>query len=252
MRNVFEFMLRLKRKTVAIIRTAVSIIRTSVAIPLYFVSAKSAFMRLFALALLGISSCNYLGDYELSRLDSLEIQLKAKRQSQQDSVSRLLEITGGRELPTDEQLVIPEGAIQGDFDGDSYSEYLYLEQPSPDKIEAEICTTVLKSNAALTDMVFNSCRSSILNIGDVDDDGTDEIQLVTTGTNGTWLSVGLLAYVNGKWKHCIDPFMINNAAHSMKQYIEKIGQGKVKIYYHDVSENTDFEHPLSKTVRVVK
>jgi len=252
MRKVLEFMMRLKRKTVAVIRTSVAIIRTSAAKPQNFVSANSVFTGLFALVLLGFSSCNYVGDYEMSRLDSLEIQLKAKRQSQMDSAARVLEITGGRGLPNEQELVVPEGAIQGDFDGDSYREYVYLEQPSPDKVAAEICTTVLKSNGSLTDLVFNSCSSSILNIGDVDDDGTDEIQLVTSGTNGTWLSVGLLAYVDGKWKHCIAPFMINNTAHSMKQYIEKLGQGKVKIYYHDVSENTDFEHPLSKTVRVVK
>ena len=245
MQKLLGFMKRFKRKSVAIIQK-------SVAVKLYLVSVNSTFTGLFVWMLLGISSCNYVGDYEMSRLDSLEIQLKAKRQSQMDSAARVLEITGGRELPNDQQLIVPEGAIQGDFNGDSYTEYVYLEQPSPEKIEAEMCTTVLKSNAALTDMVFNSCRSTILNIGDVDDDGTDEIQLITSGSNSTWLSVSLLAYVDGKWKHCIAPFMINIAAHSMKQYIEKLGQGKVKIYYNDMSENTDFEHPLSKTVRVVK
>ncbi len=245
MMKLWGITIKFKRKTGVIIRK-------SVPMKLVSVSVNSTFVGLVAWMLLGISSCNYVGDYEMNRLDSLEIQLKAKRQSQMDSAARVLEITGGRELPNDQQLIVPEGAIQGDFNGDSYTEYVYLEQPSPEKIEAEMCTTVLKSNAALTDMVFNSCRSSILNIGDVDDDGTDEIQLITSGMNSTWLSVGLLAYVDGKWKHCIAPFMINNSAYSMKQFIEKLGQGKVKIYYHDMSETDDFEHPLSKTVRVVK
>jgi hypothetical protein len=207
------------------------------------------------LSLVLLSSCDFVGEYELTRLDSLEVQLKAKKQSQQDSLSRLLEITGGRELETiDEQIVVPEGAVAGDFNGDNRKDFVYLEQPSPMNIEKGICTTVLKASthSSMTDYVFNSCYSRISNVGDVDDDGFDELQLIVSGSNSSWSSVYLMAYINGKWKPCIEPFMIHLGSENLTQNIEKVGQGRVKIYYNDISEKGDKEVLLSKTVRVVK
>jgi hypothetical protein len=207
------------------------------------------------LSLVLLSSCDFVGGYELTRLDSLEVQLKAKKQSQQDSLSRLLEITGGRELETiEEQIVVPEGAVAGDFNGDNRKDFVYLEQPSPMNVEKGICTTVLKASthSSMTDYVFNSCYSKVSNVGDVDDDGTEELQLIVSGANGSWSSVYLLAYVESKWKPCIEPFMIHLGDSELTQYIEKVGQGRVKIYYNDVSEDGDKELLLNKTVRVVK
>jgi hypothetical protein len=104
----------------------------------------------------------------------------------------------------------------------------------------------------MTDYVFNSCYSRISNVGDVDDDGFDELQLIVSGSNSSWSSVYLMAYINGKWKPCIEPFMIHLGSENLTQNIEKVGQGRVKIYYKDISQTGVKEVLLSKTVRVVK
>ena len=110
--------------------------------------------------------------------------------------------------------VIPATAIKGDFNGDGVEEYAWLVQPqfASDSMScAGKCVSVIKfSSKHIRPITIDGCiGGEPANLGDLNNDGSDEIGLMPEWFTGCWRSY--LVYTNrqNKWLYAVPPFPVH-------------------------------------------
>jgi hypothetical protein len=105
---------------------------------------------------------------------------------------------------------VPEDAVQGDFDGDGRAEYGWVVRPEvTDEMECQGgCTSYLRfSKAQFPAIAKADCIGGTLtNLGDLNEDGGDEIGLLPESFMGCWMSCFVYTYRAGQWQPLVAPF----------------------------------------------
>ena len=154
--------------------------------------------------------------------------------------------------------VIPKDAVKGDFNGDHKIDYMWLEVPELNKEESDCmgeCVSYIRfSDATIPSIKVDDCISgSVSNLGDLNENGTDEIGLLPGWFTSCWRAYFVWSLKNRYWIKPVEPFSTH-----CDQWTENINpieidrnhKGNVIIRY---SEHTGEDIiTKSKSVKITK
>ena len=109
------------------------------------------------------------------------------------------------------RVVLPEGAVQGDFDGDGTPEYVWLVPPERDSTDYDCvgtCTSYLpSSNPALKPYVLESAvGGELTTLPHLGAGRRDYVGIAPALLMGCWNSYYVLTYRAGGWQLGVKPF----------------------------------------------
>jgi hypothetical protein len=109
------------------------------------------------------------------------------------------------------QVLIPEGAVQGDFDGDGTTEYVWLVPPQVDSTGEDCvgqCVSYLtSSNPALRPYALDqSLGGNLTTFHHLGDGARDYLGILPSWFTSCWSSYHLLTYHPGGWQDGVPAF----------------------------------------------
>ena len=120
------------------------------------------------------------------------------------------------DLVTDQNLLnrsrksndIPDQAIKGDYDGDGSYEYMWVESPELNRAGNDCiggCTSYIRFNDNLIPSISvqMSIDLSLINHGDLNEDGADEIGVLPIWFSSNWKQFKVYSKKNGNWSKVI-------------------------------------------------
>ena len=146
---------------------------------------------------------------------------------------------------------------KGDFNGDGVYEYVHMENPEFPIVVGPIeegddvqdcvgkCVCYLKfSNNNIPSIIIENCiGGKPVSLGDLNNDGTDEIGILPQWWSSCWMSYKVYTFKNGNWKYLVEPIKTHcNSWTENFKIIEKDPKidGNVIIRYTEMSEDMDF------------
>ncbi|MEZ4884222.1 MAG: hypothetical protein R3E32_05735 [Chitinophagales bacterium] len=134
---------------------------------------------------------------------------------------------------------IPEGAVEGDYNGDGHSEYMWLIAPkivveSMD-CEGECECLIQFSDPNILPIKVEMCiGGEPVNESDLNENGTDEIGLLPSWFTSCWMAYYVWTFSNGKWIHAVEP--ISTHCNQWEEGVKPIEKdpnhkGNVLIHY---------------------
>lgn len=149
-------------------------------------------------------------------------------------------------------------SITGDFDGDGIVETANavkvktgsgnpVEDGTPDEYEVQFSTKNIKPIAA------GCCEMRLVNEGDLNNDGNDEISIFQAPMNGCTYTMTTYTLRAGKWKVLLVPFLVPTACDpfSNEEIEERVFLENNKIFYYKIDAN-DESFKLIKTLAELK
>jgi hypothetical protein len=108
------------------------------------------------------------------------------------------------DLQTDRLLssggAIPSNAVEGDFDGDGLTDYMWLEIIN----KTEECK--IRFSGAIPPLIVGTCLGgSPVNEGDINDDGTDEVGLLPIWESSCWKGYFVYTFKDNQWVEVLEP-----------------------------------------------
>jgi hypothetical protein len=109
---------------------------------------------------------------------------------------------------------IPKDSVEGDFDGDGKKEYVWMVSPQIDSTGMGCvgdCDCFLKfSNPDIPFIKLPDCiGGAIINHGDLNGDGADEIGLLPDWFTSCWRNYYVFTLRHKKWTNAVDPIQTN-------------------------------------------
>ena len=149
-------------------------------------------------------------------------------------------------------------AVKGDFNGDGKIDSMWLVPPKivtnePDCLED--CKSYIKfSDTNIPSIKIENCIGGVpTNLGDLNNNGTDEIGLLPEWFTSNWCVYFVWTYIGGKWVEAVPPFATYTSQWEkgvIPIEVDKTKKGNVVIRYSDfVNDNIV---TLSKSVRILK
>lgn len=139
---------------------------------------------------------------------------------------------------------VPDGAVQGDFDGNGSLEYMWMVSPKLDPQGQDCvgsCTGVIHfSDGKLGKISVDNCiGGGPQNLGDLNGDGADEVGLLPEWFTSCWRSYYVWTNHGRGWIQAVDPITTHcdlwNA--NLKPIAKAPNQpGRVLIHYSDESD----------------
>ena len=131
--------------------------------------------------------------------------------SKKDSVSVKTESKTSQEKKTSKLLVGTK--IEGDFDGDGKNEFATvtktkqgegnpIEDGTPDEY------TISFSNPSLKAIPINCCEATLINEGDLNNDGKDDFSVFQAPMNGCTYTMTTYSLQNSEWKQIVETFSV--------------------------------------------
>lgn len=149
------------------------------------------------------------------------------------------------ETKTSSLLTIGE-KIQGDFNGDGQTEFATatkikggqgnpVEDGTPAEYEIQFSGDNLKSINA------GCCDIRLINEGDLNNDGADEISIFQAPMNGCTYSMTTYSFINGNWKQIIETFLIPTGCDNIsnENLQKRIFKENNAIYFYDTDLNDE-------------
>jgi hypothetical protein len=108
------------------------------------------------------------------------------------------------DLPTDRLLSsggsIPNNAVEGDFNGDGLTDYMWLETIS----KTEECK--IRFSGAIPPIIVGTCLGGTpVNEGDINNDGTDEVGVLPIWESSCWKGYFVYTFKDNQWVEALDP-----------------------------------------------
>lgn len=149
-------------------------------------------------------------------------------------------------------------AIRGDFNGDGKIDSMCLIPPKIVDAEKDClgsCTSYIKfSDPKIPSIKVENCIGGVpTNLGDLNQNGTDEIGLLPEWFSSYWSAYFVWTYINGKWVQAVPPFSThtNQWNKGVKPIeVDKNKAGNVIIRYSELS-GEDIVNK-SKSVKIKK
>jgi hypothetical protein len=95
---------------------------------------------------------------------------------------------------------IPSNAVEGDFNGDGMTDYMWLE--IIDKTEE--CK--IRFSGAIPPVIVSACLGgSPVNEGDINDDGSDEVGLLPIWESSCWKGYYVYTFKENQWVEALEP-----------------------------------------------
>lgn len=145
--------------------------------------------------------------------------------------------------------------IYGDFNGDGQTDLARairtklghgnpIEYGTADEYEVQFSDKNTKSISA------GCCNLQLINEGDLNNNGTDEISLFQAPMNGCTYSMTTYSFINGTWKQFIETFLIPTACESISEseLQKKIFKENDTIFYYDIDLNDENRKWIKKKV----
>lgn len=160
-------------------------------------------------------------------------------------------------LITKNKSAIPQGAIKGDFNGDGIFEYMWLQAPKTNDMECvgECNCIIMFSNPTINSIEVQNCIGGFpTNVGDLNNNGTDEIGFTPAWFTSCWSSYYVWTFKNEDWSNAVDPFLTHcNQWDEGVQPIEKdiSKEGNVIVRYSEQNEGGDILTKI-KSIKIVK
>ncbi|MCQ4142625.1 hypothetical protein [Chryseobacterium sp. EO14] len=148
--------------------------------------------------------------------------------------------------------------IQGDFDGDGQADFATaikikegkgnpVEDGTPDEYEIQFSGDNMKSiNAGCCDIL-------LINEGDLNNDGADDLSALQAPMNGCTYSMTTYSFINGTWKQIVETFLIPTGCDNISNddLQKRIFKENNAIYFYDTDLN-DENGKLVKTKATAK
>ena len=153
-----------------------------------------------------------------------------------------------------EKIIIPKDAVSGDFNGDSEKDYMWLEIPRLKEGQMDCigeCKTYIRfSNPSIPSIKIENCIGGELkNLGDLNDNSTDEIGLLPSWFTSCWHAYHVWTFKSNKMIYAVEPFSTH-----CDQWSENIVpiekdidiKGNVIIRYSDIDGVKSKSIPINK------
>lgn len=148
-------------------------------------------------------------------------------------------------------------AIQGDFNGDGQNEFAFsvkthvgegnpMEDGTTDEFAVYFSTDKLKSIAV------GCCDIQLINEGDLNGDGKDEISVFQAPINGCSYSMTTYSYTNNAWNTFIETFLIPTGCDGLndKELQKRVFSENGNVYFYDVDYNDENFTLIKKKVKI--
>ncbi len=145
--------------------------------------------------------------------------------------------------------------IQGDFNGNGQADVATaikikegkgnpVEDGTPDEYEIQFSGDSLKS------INVGCCDIRLINEGDLNNDGADEISVFQAPMNGCTYSMTTYSFINGTWKQIVATFLIPTGCDNISDddLQKRIFKENNIIYYYDTDPNDENGLLLKKKV----
>ena len=164
------------------------------------------------------------------------------RQASQEKINNTQEITEKHKS----NLQLVGDKIQGDFDGDGKSEFAYMIKikdqkgnPMEDGTPAEY--EIQFSNEKLKPINVGCCEVRLLNEGDLNNSGRDEISIFQAPMNGCTYSMTTFTYDKKVWKELVNAFLFPTYCDpiSDEDLQKRVFKENNNIYYYKTDLNSE-------------
>lgn len=115
-----------------------------------------------------------------------------------------------KNLSSQKEIKIPKNATEGDFNGDGINEFAWLVAPKLTEDEMSCigeCNSVIKfSEKSIPNIKIKNCIGGHpVNLGDLNQNGGDEIGLRPDWFTSAWMAYYVWTYNKNKWIYAIEP-----------------------------------------------
>lgn len=149
--------------------------------------------------------------------------------------------------------------ILGDFDGDgkiNYASVVKIKEGNGNPIEDGTSDEfeIRFSGKKLKPIIAGCCEIILINEGDLDNDGTDEITLFQAPSNGCIYSMRTFSFIKGNWKQIVDPFLISTECQSIgdEDLQKRIFRENGDINFYETDFNSKNHKLIKKKVKFKK
>ncbi|WP_118952877.1 hypothetical protein [Taibaiella helva] len=147
-------------------------------------------------------------------------------------------------------------SIRGDFDGDGRIDSATVvhvkegrgnpvEDGTPDEYEIRF-----PGSSTLKPVKAGCCSLRLVNEGDLDDDGADELSLVQAPMNGCTYPMKTCSFTHGAWRDIVPLFLVPTGCSPVSEEAlqQRVSAEKGSIYYLDTDGNDENGELIRKKV----